>query len=380
MKLHRIALSLSPLVFCLALPASQHAQDEGAKAGGLRRVEPSPDEALPTPGASARFDPEEWLGLLEERDLDRREGHFERLVKRARKDPSAQTFLEELSQDGNFPDLAWTARLALRELRQRPGFAVAPLDEFFGGPGQGRLEELLPDFQVFRLDPDRLFPPGSQSWFNAPGTSSESRRVTVEETGDGCTIRVTENVNGEEVNREYSGESYESILESNPELRDELTDSRMGGLRVHLGDKPLGELFQFGPLRFGDEGRPRIYFSQRGLSPEPMRTDILGVRVRPVPAERAAALGIEQGTGMLIDSVFPRTIAHALNLRSGDVILSVAGTKVASAEDITRLLAERETSDFTVGWIDADGVRHEANWASTPSAGTNETKNERRDF
>ena len=61
-------------------------------------------------------------------------------------------------------------------------------------------------------------------------------------------------------------------------------------------------------------------------------SESLGLQVQPLESERARALGLERGTGLLVVSVRPGSPAADAGFRSGDVIEQVNRQSVASAE------------------------------------------------
>jgi Do/DeqQ family serine protease len=60
----------------------------------------------------------------------------------------------------------------------------------------------------------------------------------------------------------------------------------------------------------------------------------LGLRLQPVPADRARALNLQTGEGLMVASVAPGSPAGDAGLRSGDVIEEVNGRRVRSADDL----------------------------------------------
>ncbi len=60
----------------------------------------------------------------------------------------------------------------------------------------------------------------------------------------------------------------------------------------------------------------------------------LGLQVQPVPADRARALGLESGVGLLVAGVTPGSPAADAGLRSGDVIEEVDRAPVRSASSL----------------------------------------------
>src|SRR5262245_48478216 len=129
---------LTALVALLPLAAGLfqgHEPQDPAQApkgtGALQRIAPAQEPEEQTPGQmlTRNFDRERWRELLNASDLERRERSFDLVVKRAGFDPNARAFLEELARDPQNGELAWTARLALREL----GRARFPLTQPFAG-------------------------------------------------------------------------------------------------------------------------------------------------------------------------------------------------------------------------------------------------------
>ena len=61
---------------------------------------------------------DDWKKRLADSDLERRESAFDDVVERARGDRDLRNALEQTAQATDAPELAWTARMALRELRR----------------------------------------------------------------------------------------------------------------------------------------------------------------------------------------------------------------------------------------------------------------------
>ncbi|MCZ6596662.1 MAG: hypothetical protein O7B99_03385, partial [Planctomycetota bacterium] len=112
-----LPLVAAPVVVAVLL-ASAVRQDREA---GLVPVAPD-ERSLRAPqqqGAEpVAFDPEAWRAALVATDLEEREEAFARIVRLAQRDPAARDLLEALAH-GDDRELAWTARLAQRELRSR---------------------------------------------------------------------------------------------------------------------------------------------------------------------------------------------------------------------------------------------------------------------
>ena len=348
---------------------------EPQEKGGLRRLDPL-EEPEDGPASLESFDGSHWDLLLGEPDLDRREESFDRLVGRARRDPAARDYLEGLAGDPARPELAWTARLALRELERTGSFGFFQALPFGDpdarlGPGGGfggRIDQLLRDFGMslpmlpqdlrdWQTDLFRGAPPGTM------GLRQESgRSMTVQKGPDGWQITITEEQDGERRTRTYTGESVEDILRQNPELEGQLGISGQGlpgGFRLHLGE--LGPRRLHGMLEVPGPDE-RWSFSRRAPA-EPLRTDVLGVRVAPVGATLGTELGLSAGVGLLVSSTYPATIAQLLGVRSGDVLVELEGQPLASSEDVTRILRERAPgAGLTLTWITEGGERLTRTW------------------
>ncbi len=225
-------------------------------------------------GDAQRFE-ESFRLRLGQSDLDQRESAFEDIVLRAGLNLDARAALKEIAADTGDPDLAFTARLALREIdrsrrtlsgtyghgaadpfeamqrRMNELFANDPFmtdffsadpfagDPFFGGgqggvfrrrpslfhpPGQKhlteetqqRIAELRRQIEQLQSAPQGLAPedPGVQRF-----STRRSSSVSVERTADGVRVVVVEDDGTGPKERVYQAPSMEALLEANPELK-----------------------------------------------------------------------------------------------------------------------------------------------------------------
>ena len=129
-----VVAALAVCTLCLPSVALFQGTPPAAPApqGNLRRLDPDQGhDPKDLKDAFARdFDRHRWEERLTQSDLDQREASLDALLKRARLDPVARAFLEELAKDPKGGELSWTARLALRQLG-RPNF---PWQGFQPGP------------------------------------------------------------------------------------------------------------------------------------------------------------------------------------------------------------------------------------------------------
>lgn len=118
-----------------------------------------------------------------------------------------------------------------------------------------------------------------------------------------------------------------------------------GGMRWFFQGGPgLQPGWQVGPLGgrlqrlwSGDGREPIAPQPAPGAPPEGRR---LGVFVRDeIPEALRDHLGLEAGQGLMVESVQEGSLAVALGLQKGDIVLEVAGQPIGSSEDVHRALA-----------------------------------------
>ncbi|MCP3919791.1 MAG: PDZ domain-containing protein [bacterium] len=328
------------------------------RVGGERAQDETPvlpEEPLASPPVA--FDRDAWRRDLSDDNLDAREEAFERLVRRHAGDADAENALRDWAEGGG--ELAWTARLALRALREEreePGRGrlrtrallpdpfgdrgghgrLTPLEEWMRGAdpfgGHDQLRELLDSF-------------GQGSIFGAPGTRTQgqsrgqSRGFQLQVGPNGVRVERSEEVDGELERKVYEAESLEQLLEKHPELRDA------------IGAVPRDP--------FGDLSK-RVQ-RLRPLAELSTRTDVLGVMMLEPSAEELRSLSAD--AGLRVDSTLPGTIAQELGLRRGDVLLELNGRRLLSGSDVREALAERGADQpVELKLIDADGERRTLTW------------------
>lgn len=357
----------------LSLPASSVPQTADSGSTGLVRV--------PPPGQEA-FDGAAWADRLTDPDLDRREGWYDQLVQRAIGSEAVRKWLRDQATGDPTLELTWTSRLALREAEQHASATPSDGGPWRVAPGQAAqgwdpwqwLDQMQRSLQSFGgPSMGAPFPtwtaPGPGAGAQGGNFHSEEQAFRMEQGPDGVRIEVRELVDGKEQVKTYEADTLEELLEAHPELRDRIGtwSGPDAGPRLHalqgfspwqgLG-RPLGS-----PL-----GRP---WWGAQVPPEAMgeiRTDVLGVYPRRPTAEEAQRLGLEEDTGLLVVRVEPMTIAHAIGLAPGDVVLEVNGAPITRIEDISGALAARpESGEVTVTWVDGFGRRRSGTWRPTAS-------------
>ena len=327
------------------------------------------------------FSADHWLYKLTDGDLAQRELNFEAMVRLARRSDEARAWLEERIADTADPELAWTARLALREagakqrffMRSHPGHQGSQRNS----PQPSSLRNLLQGGGIdlhFGLGQEGLFQ-GSQP----QGTRSvlERHGVTLESNPDGVKMTVTQTIDGEEQSTLYEAESLEALYQAHPELRDKagaghLFQLRFGDASFELNGSGLEQLFS--DDGFGLFGRlaPTTPTARgaRGATPPPsVPTDILGVYVGEPSAELAEQLGLEPGRGLVVHRTEPGTIAGLLGISHGDVLLSINGVEMDGNSRISEILAARSADgELTLVWLDPRGEQQRRTWVPAPVA------------
>lgn len=338
--------ALLPLVLGGATLGASFQPLSPAAQGQLVRVQPQ--------AAAGQEDIDAWKQKLLVADLDLREQSFAAIVGAARRDEGLRGALEAWARDEAAGELAWTARLALRELGPRND----PWQGMRGRRGVFFLDPFEQDFDFEELrrrmfeDLDRSFqglgprtqPPMPPQQGGGMTTRSETESISIESGPDGVKCKVTRSEDGRTTTEEYSAKSLDELLEQHPELR-----GKVGGGAQSRGGTPLRPGW---PLEL--ERAPDV------------RTDILGVAIVPLAADEATALGLEPGVGLRIERVEPGTIAQQLGLQRGHVLVEMNGKQLRSRDDVSRELQAREASGpLEVIVIDRWGQRRTRSWKPT---------------
>jgi hypothetical protein len=371
-----------------AAPAQSERHHGAAAQSGLRRVPAAPDEksngalAAPVPGAD--FDASAWSERLSDAQLEQRERAFDELLQLARREPAARAWLEERSRESG--ELAWTCRMALRALPPAHApFGMSDPDAMADIRArieqlQQRLEQLgapgsvhAPRAFRFAFPPQALAP-------SAPAPSAKSTResFTLEQGSGGCVLKITRGAGDDERVEEYRAESLEALLQAHPELREV-----MGNIDASAQVLELPQLFFGGPGFSGTRAwgslppgfgsalapsGPLGWSWPDGPSAGEMRTDLLGVWIDPLGAERRAQLELPEGRGLLVARVEPFTLASVLGIAAGDVLVELNGRAIASRDDVSAALAEREPqAELRATWFDSMNQKRTRSWRPVTS-------------
>ncbi|MBI5434524.1 MAG: PDZ domain-containing protein [Planctomycetes bacterium] len=347
---------LTPVLGLSLQPTAQPPSAQQPDAPGLIRIQPLQAELEP-------FSADVWRSKLSTADLDRREQDFAALAQRLRLDPIARAEVEQWAREGD-GELAWTARLLLREAEGRGRAGVGgphalwlQMPDGRGGVDGGldgldlwmqELEPLLGRDPLLGLPsaPPLALGPGAQG-----GSSSRAQSFQLRSGPDGVRVTVVEEHDGNRDEKEYSAESMDKLFEEHPELRDKLDANAPQRSTDRLGFPGLH-------LRLGD----------RAAGPE-MRTDVLGVTVRPLPKHEAKAMGLDLGLGLVVERVEAQSLAAALGIQRGHVLVGMNGHELRAAQDITdQLCARQADGEIRVELIDRWGQRRARTWKPEATA------------
>ena len=289
-------------------PAAAPAAPEGAHAEGPGT---GPAGAL-VPAESGQLDSaarartlHHWRARLLDSDLDRREASLGQLVEALRRNPSLIGLVRSWARDPEQGELAWTARMALRELARPPLFG------FHGhltAPGPG------PTAPAIGGEPTVV------------GADFRGPKVHIQHVPNGVVVRVEGLVDGQRRELSFGASSLPQLVARHPGLERLLP--RPGAV---AGDPSLD-------LAVGSRG-PRDPFA---VGP-PLGTDVLGVAVRPSTADERRRLGID-GAGLFVLRVADDTIGSVLDLRPGSVLIEVNGERLVDEQALSRIVADRPST------------------------------------
>lgn len=366
----RTPLSLLHILLPALAACPAFAQDSPGQA-------PVPDVVEVQLVSELDLDPTSLAKALSLKDLDKREAALDDLVAAlgvgaqagAEAGPvkQARTWLEETAKGEG--ELAWTARLALRELKA-------------GHAAKSAVKVLISDPLLDLGTAGKLpLPSGLAPRPLLPGEAEEEDtiQVWVDEARDGMQLFPVEDVS------ELDGCTFELRCgpgdvrlriveppESAPKAAEDGQQTWMTRVREYSG-KSLGQIFAEHPDLAG-----LMPFEVPGVrAPKAeLRTDVLGVYTRPLDDAVRISLGLPPGIGLDVARIEPGTIAQAIGLERGSVIVELCGHDVTGEDGVSSILKEvREAAmkagtelEVDVVWYDAWGKRRSRTWRGAASS------------
>ncbi len=347
----KLTLALAPLVFCLpGLRAQESDLKTHPQAVPLAAVECEAEESL----GNAPFEADLWAARLSESDLDLRMAAYEAVTEAGRDRPDVFRALQSWAKDKSRGELAWTARMALREIEQTQqqveepwGFGNSDLeglrDESLGLSQVQSERILLEKFDELQRRMAQGLSPGA-----APGEGLVPRVFRLDFGPEGWRLNTRSFGADGGVHQHWEAESIEALLSAHPELEEEFPV--LGGLRLRFGTPGVMSAPQVLPV---DEGP---------------RTDVLGVECRPLTSNEAAAMELKkEERGLLVARTVPGSVADELGVRRGDILLGLNGAALGAPRDITDALAQRAPEDsIHLHLIDTQGQYRSLVWSPQP--------------
>ncbi len=345
-----LAISLSLVAATSAIAFSQDGEEERLVPVPLSTVECEEVTEVP----SGHFDADLWAARLVEGDLDLRMAAYEAIVEAGGRDDSVFRSIQAWAADPAVGELAWTARMALRELEKRPvksqdpwGFGAGDLDWFrtspLGGLGMSPDEierNLQNKFDQLQRQMQQGFAPGA-----IPGSGFEQRSFSVEFGPNGMKVRTRRSGAGGDNEHQWEAQNIDELLKAHPELESEFPG--LGGLRLRFG-APAGSNGALVPPAEGDP-----------------RTDVLGVECSKLDPSEVEHLGLPGDLrGLLVIRTVPGSIADELGVRRGDILTSLNKGPLRKPADITKALTQRGPDEpVRLGLINAGGQDRTIVWS-----------------
>jgi len=338
------------LAVCFSSARAQRADGVTGVPVLLSAVECEIEDEVP-PG---RFDTDLWAARLLEGDLDLRMAAYEAVVEAGGRDQVVFHCIQGWAADTAVGELAWTARMALREIERMPaqredswGFGTGDLDWFressLWGLGVSPLEierNLQNKFDQLHRQMQQGLAPGA-----VPGKGIEQRLFSVELGPSGMKVRTRSSGPEGHNESQWEAQSIEELFKAHPELESEFPG--LGGLRLRFGVPQESGGVLVPPA---DEGP---------------RTDVLGVECKPLAREDAERLGLSDADGgVVVVRTVPGTIADELGVRRGDILTRLNGAPLTHPAHITQALARRAPKDAVrLRLFEANGQERSLVWS-----------------
>ncbi|MCB9915455.1 MAG: hypothetical protein H6828_09950 [Planctomycetes bacterium] len=326
-------------------------------------------ETSPSSRALRPVQPEEdvaarWRARLTSQDLDAREAAFGELAIAAARDPRLVQALEEWAAGDASSELAWTARLALREL-DHPATLPALL-RLRLQPAALESDPLTPTSPFCQTPKLSLLSPRVVDLPHGTGRLRVIETYRLEIKPDAATLTVTsEGAQGAD-ERVYASASLADLVAEHPDLARDVP-----GLE-ELATQPIahGVYYQWKARSTAPVpgNGPRVLASSPldALSrAETLPTDILGVKCVPVTTEIHGVL-LGPGVGLRVERREPGTIADQLGLARGDILTELNGVPLCSADELSHLLSEAQGTGLQVKILDRSGLERTLTWLPSP--------------
>ena len=295
----------------------------------------------------------EQLGADSYRDRQAAERQLRELGKEALAE------LRKAAREHHDPEVAWRARRVVSKIEgggrgklREPDGDDEPRPGTWRGLGRDpiddRLQEMIErmekmlgrDSGVFFRQMEDLEPQLERMRARAGPVAGTSRGMSMRIGPDGVRLEITEKgEDGGPETKVYEAPDMASFREQYPDIARRHLDGESGAMRFRSPTLPDFAVF----------GLPRMWRTFGIVEPEPARTDVilpkgrrLGFAVGQLAPEVREYLGIDEGQGLLVDEVEDDTLAEALGIEKGDIIVEIDGITIYSPTDVGRALGRIE--------------------------------------
>ena len=339
---------------------------------------PPPGSAKPEPAAPGRVDPRSNVDLIEqlgaERPDDRRDA--EQVLRQ--RGAAAREVLENAAEGHEDPEVRWRARRILRALDgqaqklERPAPRTEPrhdrddpdagqdpdtglnealerIHRSFGEPGGawkgfGELEARMKDLQRQMDELQRGFEQGPG--LGLPG-GAIARGSKLQLGPDGVRVEIQEpKAGGGTETKTYEAPDLDAFREQHPEIAQQFFGSGTGTGFHWFGGRSLpapgGAWRQALPglrlFRGGELGQPEVEVDSPMEFAPPAPGERLGVRISELDPAVRRFLGIEEGVGILVESIEADSLAANLGIQVRDVVTQIGEQAIHGPVDVRAAL------------------------------------------
>ena len=315
------------------------------------------------------FDATNWAEALQDTDLVQRKASYEELLGLAQRKDAAMEAIRAWAADTSKLELAWTAQLMLRELESRPAARRSPFGGIQSSPfGFHDLDSLFEDLHgqgrggMFGFGGGDPFQGLDLDQFLQGGSGSSSG-MQIFQDADGVRVEITETEDGKSHTKTYEAPTMEELLETHPELQERVSGGR--GFQTFQFDP--GKLFFDQSQLLPKQPDLNTFWNRRhnqgGLQLIEPSLDRLGIQMLTPEHRNLDYPGADAEIGLQVVSVVPGSLAEAVGIQVGELVVSIDGAAIRSAEDVRKALAATSgDKKIDIRVIDQSGTERNRSW------------------
>jgi PDZ domain len=195
---------------------------------------------------------------------------------------------------------------------------------------------VLPDGKELEKD-FTIITPGMGSGSFSFSQFKDGEKMTYKSGADGVTMEIEKkDENGNPRKETYTAKSADEFKANHPDLWEKYNPGEMGGLGWR-GGGGFGQIERLAPIA----PMPPIRATPSLTPPPGLNQPRLGVLTSAVPPVLDKQLKL-RGEGVVIDTVYPDSLASRLGIQEHDVLLSFDGQVIRDRDDILRVLTQKE--------------------------------------